>query len=261
MQWNSLGHPAPVPEAGVYFVFIAFGWRFPPRPAAALGSCPKEDTARWWIANRLETAAGQSLSSDLNSEGCSFCNVVQDNKLNDAEQCRKSEGCSATSLIPAPAMQCSTNFTVRSQFGGMPHRVNTNSSMGLPIPSISNIVLALKVLHAQTFKVVGRPDRPPVADGHAKVVTMHASESSSSGRAHSAATLRIRQKGSQPDGCQFPLQVLGWPTLVGHLTPPTDPRESCREVAHSALDVPSAFRGRKRISVALMTPAASLEII
>ena len=149
------------------------------------------------------------------------------------------------------------SFTVRWNASSREHQLKH----GPPIPIISNIVMALTVLHAQTFKVVGRPDRPPVADGHAKVVTMHASESSSSGRAHSAATLRIRQKGSQPDGCQFPLQVLGWPTLVGHLTPPTDPRESCREVAHSALDVPSAFRGRKRISVALMTPAASLEII
>ena len=56
-------------------------------------------------------------------------------------------------------------FTVRWNASSPEHQLKH----GPPIPSISNVVMALTILHAQSFKVVGRQDRPPVADGYVKV--------------------------------------------------------------------------------------------
>ena len=131
------------------------------------------------------------------------------------------------------------SFTVRWNASSPEHHLKH----GPPVPSISDIVMALTVLHAQPFKVVGRPYRPPVTDGHAKVGTMHASESSSKqasafGRdsPHSAKRLSARWL---PVSLAGPwLADFAWALNSAHRS-----LESLQIVAHSAFEAPSAFRG------------------
>jgi len=130
------------------------------------------------------------------------------------------------------------SFTVRRNAALPEHQLKYVPST----PSISNVVMALALLHAQTFKGVGRPDRVPVADGMRRSA-MHASESSSKqasafGRdsPHSAKRLSARWL---PVSLAGPwLADFAWALNSAHRS-----LESLQIVAHSAFEAPSAFRG------------------